>query len=194
MRKRIEILFWAAEGIFWVGSILLTLCFVPLYGPYAFRDLFPSTWDKKLKPLSNWMLAVPVASIFSSSSTSSSSPVAPLQTCRASSITTRLLMPIDAHSDNSVRAILVPVMPEPMMTMSADLGNTLERLSTRSGNGGCNNQKDSVGFGTGIPGLVLRRDCKALSRVLSSATVLRSALIPKYVSRMVEIRVVIMER
>lgn len=75
---------------------------------------------------------------------------------------------MDAHSDRIVRATLAPVIPDPMMTISAVSGSVLDCASTRLGNGGFCNQKDVVGFGTGIPGLALMRSEKAVRFALSS--------------------------
>lgn len=86
---------------------------------------------------------------------------------------------MDAHSERIVRATLAPVIPDPMMTISAVSGSVCDCASTRSGNGGFCNQKDVVGFGTGIPGLALMRFQNAVKFALSSAVFFSKALKPK---------------
>lgn len=60
--------------------------------------------------------------------------------------------------------MLVPLIPEPMITTSAETGSEGDCRSVRFGNGGLRSQKGLVGFGTGRVGGVLIRP----SRILNS--------------------------
>lgn len=71
--------------------------------------------------------------------------------------------------------MLVPVIPEPIITISAVGGRVGDLTSTSSGKGGSSCQNEEVGFGTGRPGEVFMRARAALNSVLRSEKVWKTA-------------------
>lgn len=114
-------------------------------------------------------------------------PVAPLVNCLASSTTT---LPTGSAfrwaSSSSVRATAAPVMPLPMIAMSASSGSFCDLASTSSGNGGSSSQYEWVGEGTGRPGSCEARASTAWKSALSTMSALTTAEIVFKASRRVE--------